>query len=170
MSRLIERKGLQFVISKMGKIIKDNRRKIKLIVVGDGPYRKQLESLVIENHLEQYIIFEGYKDKAEIVKYYQEADIFILPSQKEGMPNVVLEAMACGLPIVISPCEGSEELVTNNGIIVEQERFVDELGKLLQDSLLMKEMAFASRKKAVEEFSWKGIVAQYLELFQQCLG
>ena len=63
------------------------------------------------------IQFVGQKEKDGIVPYYQNADLFILPSAKEGMPNVVLEAMACGLPIVMTSCEGSKELITDNGII-----------------------------------------------------
>lgn len=165
-SRLIERKGLQFVIPGLHELIENSDKKVKLTVVGEGPYRRQLESLAKENHVDNYISFEGYKNKLEILEYYQNADLFILPSKKEGMPNVVLEAISCGLPVVMTPCEGAKELVSDNGIIVERESFVRELGKLLQDEPLMRKMAVASREKAVKEFSWDGIVNRYLDLFR----
>ena len=165
-SRLIERKGLQVIIPGLHELIKNSGKKIRLTVVGDGPYREQLERLVSENHVEAYISFEGYKNKAEILEYYQKADIFILPSQKEGMPNVVLEAMSCGLPIIMTPCEGSDELVKDNGIIVVRDRFMNEMADIVQNVTLMKDMALASRRRAVQYFSWDGIVSRYLELFQ----
>ena len=72
--------------------------------------------------------FVGQKNKKEIVPFYQNADLFILPSAKEGMPNVVLEAMACGLPIIMTPCEGSKELVQDNGYIL----LTSEMGEKIQ--------------------------------------
>lgn len=165
-SRLIERKGLQFVIPFLSQIAKESQKDIKLTVVGEGPYRRTLEEMSKNYHVEDMISFEGYKDKKEILNYYQRADIFILPSKKEGMPNVVLEAIACGLPIIITPCEGAKELVTDNGIIVKQELFANELSKLIGDRNRQRSMSEASRRKAVSEFGWSEIVRQYLELFE----
>ena len=166
-SRLIERKGLQFVIPRLKTIIENCDKKIRLVVVGDGPYREQLENMALENDVTEYISFEGYKDKTELPEYYHNADVFILPSKKEGMPNVVLEALSCGLPIVMTPCEGAKELISDNGIIANQQEFVDALEKLLQDESSMKKMAIVSRDKAVKEFSWKSSVDKYLELFHK---
>lgn len=166
-SRLIERKGLQFVIPGLKKIIENSDKNIRLTVVGDGPYRGLLEEMALENDVTEHIFFEGYKNKTELLKYYHNADVLILPSQKEGMPNVVLEALACGLPVVMTPCEGAKELVDGNGLVVRQQDFVKTLGSLLHDEMSMKKMAAASRGKAVREFSWEGIVSKYIEIFQE---
>ena len=166
-SRLIERKGLQFVIPGLKEIIENSDKKIRLTVVGDGPYRGQLEKMALENDVTGYISFEGYKNKTELPGYYHNADVFILPSKKEGMPNVVLEALACGLPVVMTPCEGAEELVDDNGLVARQQDFVKALGGLLHNEISMKKMAAASREKAVREFAWDGIVNKYIEIFQK---
>lgn len=163
-SRLIERKGLQYIIPELQKIQNSTDKQIRLLVVGDGPYRKELERLVKENHVEDIVQFEGQKSKEEIVPYYQNADLFILPSAKEGMPNVVLEAMACGLPIVMTPCEGSQELIGENGFIVTKEKFSDKLIEMLCDDFKLKQMGENSREKVIEEFSWKKIIEDYLQL------
>ena len=146
-SRLIKGKGLQFVIPHMKEISESLDKKVRLIVVGDGPYKEPLEQLACESGVEEYVKFEGFKNKDEILKYHQRADLFILPSEREGMPNVVLEAMSSGLPIVMTPCEGAKELIGDNGIIAEQTVFAEEVKKLLQNKILMKKMA--DRKSVV---------------------
>lgn len=163
-SRLIERKGLQFLLPQMKQIIRNCNDKVHLTVVGDGPYKDTLEEIVREQNIGQYVSFEGYKNREQIVAYYQSADMFLLPSKKEGMPNVVLEAMACGLPIVMTPCEGSAELVHDNGVVVPQEQFAQEIIRICNDRELMRRMGSESRKMAVERFSWDYIVSNYLEL------
>lgn len=162
-SRLIERKGLQFVIPQLKEIQSSTDKKIKLIVVGDGPYRETLEQIAKDNQVYDMIDFVGQKDKSEIVTYYQNADLFILPSAKEGMPNVVLEAMACGLPIIMTPCEGSTELICENGYKAERKEFADYIIKLIEDNEMRKEMSINSNKRVKKIFSWEHVVNEYLE-------
>lgn len=162
-SRLIERKGLQFIIPQLKKIQDSTEKSVKLIVVGDGPYRETLERIAEENHVSDMVEFVGQKGKEEIVPFYQNADLFILPSAKEGMPNVVLEAMACGLPIIMTPCEGSAELICENGYKAERKEFADYIIKLIGDNEMRKEMSINSNKRVKNFFSWKHIVNEYLE-------
>lgn len=162
-SRLIERKGLQFIIPQLKKIQDSTKKRVKLIVVGDGPYRETLERIAEENHVSDMVEFVGQKGKEEIVPFYQNADLFILPSSKEGMPNVVLEAMACGLPIIMTPCEGSAELICENGYKAERKEFADYIIKLIGDNEMRKEMSINSNKRVKNFFSWKHIVNEYLE-------
>lgn len=163
-SRLIERKGLQYFIPTLSDLMNTTGRKLQLIVVGDGPYREVLEAMVDEYHLRDQILFVGQKNRDEILLYYQNADLFILPSKKEGMPNVVLEAMACGLPIVMTKCEGSSELIDGNGIVSSIENFSDNVKKLIGDDEKRKQMGKESRRRACELFSWNHTADDYLRL------
>lgn len=165
-SRLIERKGLQFIIPQLQEIQKKVSKKVRLIVVGDGPYRETLEQIVREKNVQEMVEFVGQKDKKEIVSFYQKADVFILPSEKEGMPNVVLEAMACGLPIIMTPCEGSKELVTNNGFIVNHEDFGKKIIECCEKPDMTKKLSVASRKNILDGFSWKRVVDNYEKLLK----
>lgn len=167
-SRLIERKGLQFVIPHMNRINEQLEIPAKLIIVGDGPYRDTLESLCREHHVEKYVSFEGKKNKQELLPYYQSADLFILPSKWEGMPNVVLEAMATGLPIIMTPCEGSKELIQENGKIVEIERFPEEIINICQDTQQRAKMGKLSAEIARTQFTWYNTAKAYEELFCKC--
>lgn len=168
-SRLIERKGLQFLLPQIRQIARDSNQRVHLTIVGDGPYKSILKDIAKKEKIEQYVSFVGYKNKEQIVAYYQNADIFVLPSKKEGMPNVVLEAMACGLPIVMSPCEGSAELIRDNGLIVVPEQFAEHIIKLCNDKELRIRMGVKSRKMAVEQFGWEKIGDSYSEIYRAIL-
>lgn len=166
-SRLIERKGLQFVIPQLKEIQSSTDKKIKLIVVGDGPYRENLEQIAKDNQVYDMIEFVGQKDKSEIVPYYQNADLFILPSAKEGMPNVVLEAMACGLPIIMTPCEGSKELVQDNGYIVNTLGFGEKITKLITTMECCKQFGNNSKQIIANNFTWEKTITSYIELLEE---
>ncbi|MDE7324470.1 MAG: glycosyltransferase family 4 protein [Lachnospiraceae bacterium] len=170
-SRLIEGKGLQFIIPDMSKVRSEVwqkcGKKVVLVIVGDGPYRPRLEELVAKTQTGHCVKFEGHKNKEQVRQYYQDSDIFILPSLSEGMPNVVLEAMACGLPIVMTPCEGSKELVTDNGIVSELDSFADALTKVCVDTALRQTMGKSSLTKAETYFQWERISRRYLAFLEK---
>lgn len=161
-SRLIERKGLQYVIPQLKNL------DVTLTVVGDGPYRQELVDTSLIYKVDHKINFVGQKNKDEIAQYYADADLFILPSAKEGMPNVVLEAMAAGLPIIMTPCQGSKELISDdNGFVVSKEQFGDCISTLDKDRQLLRTMGENSRRKAEEKFSWDSTAAAYMKMFEE---
>ncbi|MDE7430875.1 MAG: glycosyltransferase family 4 protein [Lachnospiraceae bacterium] len=169
-SRLIEGKGLQYLIPHLRQIEFAVRKKcsqsITLIIVGDGPYKTALKNLAHETGTQHLVYFAGRKNKDEVRQYYQEADIFVLPSLSEGMPNVVLEAMACGLPIVMTPCEGSKELVTDNGFITSIGNLSDNLVKLCVDSSLRTVMGQNSVQNVKQCFEWENTAKRYLKILK----
>ena len=171
-SRLIERKGLQYVIPYLKKIQDETNKAIHLTIVGDGPYRETLENLAKEYDVTSLVTFVGQKDKDELLEYYQKGDIFVFPSKKEGMPNAVLEAMACGLPIVMSPCQGSAELIGGNGIVsdVNLEKFCESLSAIISktpDELM--DLSNKSRERAEKFFSWDSVSSSYIGLFNEVI-
>jgi len=175
-SRLIERKGLQFLIPHLKDIQEKTGRIIKLLVVGDGPYKNTLASMADSIGVSDIIEFVGQKDKNELLQYYHRGDIFVFPSKKEGMPNSVLEAMACGLPIVMSPCQGSEELIEGNGVIAEKEPenyYKSVIDMLFYSNAYLTQMGLKSRDIVESKFSWRKCADKYLNLFNniiECKG
>ncbi len=91
---------------------------LRLVVVGDGPERPQIEGLCRSLGLEETVILAGQQD--DVNPYYALADVFVLPSHSEGSPNVLLEAMAAGVPVVATAVGGIPEIVTNQqeGLLV----------------------------------------------------
>lgn len=165
-SRLIERKGLQYIIPKLTQIQAAADQPVHLTVVGDGPYRETLEGLAKQYGVTEMITFAGQKGKEELLAYYQSGDIFLFPSKREGMPNAVLEAMACGLPILMTPCEGSKELIDGNGRIVEAEKMGDLISEIVTDRERLRSWGRESRRRAAELFSWESVVQSYLEIMR----
>lgn len=162
-SRLIERKGLQHLIPRLEEVRALAGRDVRLTVVGDGPYRQALEEAAALHGVGGMVRFEGQRGKEELPAYYQAADVFVFPSMREGMPNAVLEAMACGLPIVMTPCEGSGELVDGNGFVTGAEGFPEAVARCVREQGALSRR---SRELAEDVFSWKKSAAAYLSMME----
>lgn len=170
-ARLIKRKGQHHLI-KAVKQISDQGVDITLDLVGsgdaEGEYRELVESLQVQDQIE----FRGYISREEIPNFYAQAHVFVLPSYNEGMSVATLEAMACGLPVVVSRTPGTEELVREgeNGFTFEWgdiELLTQLLLKLDSDRALARQMALVSRMQA-KKFSWDSSAKKFdLLLFSQ---
>ena len=115
------------------------------------------------------------KSKEQLLERYQDANLFLFPSRHEGMPNAMLEAMACGLPVVASQIAGNEELVVDGktGLLVPPES-VDALStaikKLLPESALRYTMGQASRRRVEEYYSWTRVAEGYVNIFEDFIS
>ncbi|MDX2043009.1 MAG: glycosyltransferase family 4 protein [Acidobacteriota bacterium] len=137
---LVPVKGFDRLIDAMALLkreeqVKKDRSRLKLFVIGEGSERRALESKISNLRLENCVRLLGAKPQAELADWYSAADLFCLASHREGCPNVVIEAMACGLPIVAANVGGVVELLTTEigNLITEHsaEKFADALKKAL---------------------------------------
>ncbi len=168
-SRLIKRKGLQDFLPQLRKVVdlcSKGSKRVILDVVGDGPFRSTLEDIVVKHGLKDVVLFHGQKEKTDLSFYYEQADIFIFPSHKEGMPNAVLEAMSYGLPIIMTPCEGSTEQITNNGMICPIDDFSKNVTELVLDGDRRRKMGRRSHELVRDQFSWANTARQYDDIFR----
>ena len=145
--------------------------KLHLTIVGGGQMERQLRKIVTERELGDVIEITGRMDSEKIPEVYRQNDIFISASMQEGMSNAMLEAMATGLPIVTTRCEGLAELIDGNGLIVEQdsaEEIAKAVKRLTEDSGLYKQMSTAARKQA-EKFDWANVASSYMEKYRKII-
>ncbi|MBI4697824.1 MAG: glycosyltransferase family 4 protein [Nitrospirae bacterium] len=143
--------------------------KIKCIIVGEGPERDRLQKEIEKNNLNGVIILAGFK--ADAISYINAMDILVLPSEREGLPRVILEAMLMGKPVVASRIAGPAELVVD-----EQTGFlfktgsIKELGShisnLISSPALRKNMGEAGRKRVTENFS----IGKYVDAVEKILA
>ena len=113
-------------------------------------------------------------DPASEYRIYQQAHIFVLPSQSEGMSIALLEAMASGLPVIVTDTGGTDELVTEgvNGMVVpwaDRAALTKALLVLIDDAKLRHRMGTSSREKSAQ-FSWAEISRQYLSMMQEIVA
>jgi glycosyltransferase involved in cell wall biosynthesis len=106
-------KGVKYLINAIPQI-KKFEKDVILLVVGNGPQKKELEMLVQNLNLNNNVRFFGKINRNHISPFYSIADIFILPSLSEGFPTVLLEAMAFGIPIIATNINGINEIIKNN--------------------------------------------------------
>jgi glycosyltransferase involved in cell wall biosynthesis len=143
--------------------------RIRFTVVGGGPMEQELRQAVLEKNLGDIVEITGRTSSEDMPQMYRQNDIFVSASMQEGMSNAMLEAMASGLPIITTRCEGLEELIADNGLIVEQanaEAIAGAIKKLADDRPLCKKMALAARKQA-EQLPWSRTAESYLALYER---
>lgn len=152
-------------------ILHKNGCKIHFTIVGGGALEQQLRQILMERKVAEIIEVTGRVEQETMPQVYRRHDIFVSASMQEGMSNAMLEAMASGLPIITTRCEGVEELIAGNGIIIEKpnaEGIAAAIMQLIQDKHLFSSMSAASRKHA-ELFSWPSIANQYLQYYDDVL-
>ncbi len=146
--------------------------KLHLTIAGGGQLEPQLKETVAGRNLGGIIEIAGRLDPEVMPHVYRENDVFISATMQEGMSNAMLEAMASGLPIITTRCEGVEELIADNGLVVESantEKIAGAVRELAEDKQMRKRMAVAARSRA-ERFGWNDVALSYIEQYRKVLG
>ena len=141
-----------------------------LLLVGDGPQRAALEQLATELQLTECVRFLGQQSNP--LPYLQAADLFVLPSISEGMSNSLLEAMACGLPSVVSSAGGNVDLIRDGqaGLVADASGpadLADQLLRMLQDAELRARCGAHARQLICQRYSIQAVVDRYEKLYRQ---
>lgn len=168
--RLIARKRIDMLIDAMTQL-KHMGIPARLSIAGEGNLTERLRHLARERQASDEVIFLGRVPAEEMPQVYREHDIFVSSSAHEGMSNAMLEAMASGLPIVSALCEGVQELIGDNGTIVNDAdggKIAEAIRTIIQDKQKHETMAAAARRRA-ELFSWQNVAQAYVEQYDKIL-
>jgi len=163
------------ILIKSFNYLADKNKKIKLLIVGDGALRYDLINLVKRLNLNSNITFIGSIDPASVYQYFNAADVFVLSSESEGRPNVVLEAMASGLPVVTTDVGDIRSFIKDgrDGFIVkinDINMLTNKLNKLLSSNELRARFSL-NGLKAVRKAnpSWEEAALGYIKLYDSLL-
>lgn len=168
--RLNEQKKIHRLIDVFSRLQHLNPN-ITLEIIGDGPERKALQTQAQNARiLDRTVFFRGWIQRQNLIQNYKNADVLLLSSDYEGMPNVVLEAMASSLAIVATEAPGTVELVHSdqNGYLIDKNQLQDFDAKLTELALnqdKLRELQHQSLCRA-SKYSWKTVSLQYLNLLQ----
>jgi len=154
--RLSPVKGHQVLIGALDRLVREGRP-VRLRLVGDGPSREALQSEVARRSLNRHIVFEGALNAERVLALYRQAHIFALPSFAEGIPVVLMEAMAMEIPCVTTWITGIPELIRNeiDGLLVPpsgEEELAVALTRLLDDSELRMRIGRSGRRRILEYY------------------
>ncbi len=176
--RFVEKKGFSYLIDACAEL-KRQKVNCRVVIVGDGPLRSEIESQIRRMNLQDRVRLEGSRTQDDLIgKYYRKATLFVLPCKeadnkdKDGMPVVLEEAMAMGIPVVTTPIAGIPELVRHNqtGLLVPPED-PDELARsikrLLTDDSLRLRLKIMARKIIEEEYDIESSSRQLADLFTE---
>lgn len=169
--RLVSVKRIHILIAAIKNLVQQGCN-VRALIVGDGPLRNKLESLA--SSLGNSITFTGPLFGREKYECYSIADLFILPSQSEGLPTVLLEASAMGVPAVATNVNGVPDIIVHNktGFLVEKynlKSFEKYTKTLIENEDLTKKMGKNARAHVKANFSWNIIAKKYKEVYQSLL-
>lgn len=156
-ARLVDTKGIDVLIRAFSILCQLNSQ-IRLLIIGDGPLKYELINEVKRLHLEDVVIFSGWRRDA--VSYIQALDIFVLPSIYEPLGLVILEAMASGIPVIGSNVDAIPEIIENDitGMLVppgDEKKLADAISRMTADRQMARKMARNAIAKIEEKFSLK---------------
>ncbi len=178
--RLVAKKGFEYLIKAIPEIIKSNKN-VQFVIIGDGDQRQFLADLANKLGILNYIKFLGSISYVEMNKYYNMADIFILPSIRDEGGNLddqsvaVMDAMACGKSVITTNFPGYRLVVKDgiSGFLTEEkdsQMIAQRIMELSKSKPLRKKLGRAARQSVVNDFSWPVIGRQYTKLFSSLVA
>jgi len=147
----------------------------RLFIVGIGPLQEQLERIAAELGIQDSVVFLGLRKDKEVIPLLQKSWGFILPSRWEGMPNALLEAMACGTPSIATRVSGSEDIIVDgvNGLLVdpeEPEQMAQALHRLIGDTAMAQQMAQEGRATILRDYQLSCVIERCVEMYHRALA
>ena len=160
-------KGHACLISAASSVCRDFPEAI-FVLIGDGKERRSLEEQVRQARLEKNVLFLG--SRRDVPELLACCDLFVLPSEAEGLPNAILEAMAAGLPVVGTSVGGIPEIITDgvNGVLVPAKNphaLAEAILRILQNPHLAKELSQAGQETARTQFGFDRLLAELEQLY-----
>jgi len=164
-------KGHMILLQAFAKAFKGNLA-IQLYIVGDGPLHDDLVNLSKRLGIQRQVKFLGYLTREQVLREMQECDAFILPSLHETFGVVIIEALACGKPVIATSCGGPEEIINNkNGILVPPGDVIslgDAMLNMIQE--VNKYDAFQIREDCISLFGEASVVRHLISVYERVLN
>jgi teichuronic acid biosynthesis glycosyltransferase TuaC len=162
---LVPLKGHELVIEALALL-----PEAQLLIAGEGPEQSRLEELALRGGVSGRVRFLGALPQERLVEYYGAADALVLASSREGWPNVLLESLACGTPVIASNVGGCAEVIGESAAgVLLSERSAEAIAGAVRE-LAARNVSGEAARRYAERFSWAATTAGQLELFTRVLS
>lgn len=159
-----EVKGIEYLLKALGLLKKQNKLGFYTVLIGDGDLKGKINQAINEYALNEQVLLPGNREHNEVSNWMSAADVFCLPSLREGMPNVVLEALSSGLPVVASSVGAIPDLLNDDtGILVPAADHVSLASAI--DIAINKEWVPEHIRSSIVDLTWEKTAAKYLDVF-----
>ena len=177
LGRIVLKKGFEYLIQALPQI-REKVPNVTVIIGGDGSDLPRLKSIAKEQGVSEYIRFPGTISRADVSVYFHLSDIFTLPAvfdpkgNVDGCPIVIMEAMACGKPVVVTDISGIPEAVLHDetGFLVgekDPDALATAIVSLLTDSEKRTRFGSAGQQRLLHELTWEKTIQQFIDIYQQ---
>jgi len=166
--RYVPGKGVDYLIEAFFRV-QEKIPSARLVLVGDGPGKAVIEAKIKKLHLQSSVTLIDYLNNAELPHIYNQSDVVVLPSLMEGVPRTLLEAMACGIPVITTDLPHLQDIVDGAGLVVspkDPQALADAMITILKDSTLADAMGYYGREKIKQGHSWEDTVKKTLKLYE----
>jgi glycosyltransferase involved in cell wall biosynthesis len=178
--RYVEKKGFADLIAACA-LLRDQGRAFECLIAGGGPLEADLQDRIERANLGSWVKLLGPRPQSEVRQLLAEATVFVLPCVREAgggsdnLPTVIMEAMACGIPVVSTPIAGVPEMITDgqDGLLAPSENppaVAAAIGRLLEDRTLAARLASAARETALAKFAIEKTTAELKRLLIERAG
>lgn len=166
---LYKLKGVEYLIRSIAQVAEE-QGDVRLRVLGEGPEKSRLVALAKSLDLEEKTFFEGFVPHTQIVRYYQQCDIFCFPTLGEPFGKAVLEAMACGKPVIASNVGGPVEIIEDKrtGFLIPPAQYrilAKTILGLMVDQKYREKVGANARTAVVKSYSWESLAEKYNKLY-----
>lgn len=167
--RLAEVKNHKLLIESFC-IVKKQIDRLKLLIVGDGELRQEIDEMILRKKLERHVILTG--ERIDVLDLLNIMDVFVLPSKSEGISITLLEAMSIGLPVIATDVGGNKEIITNgvHGLLVgpnDPTQLAEKITYILRDCSLLRRLSSNAKARAEQDFSLDSTSKDYQCLYQE---
>lgn len=181
-ARLVEKKGLIYLLKAI-KMLVNQGDKVSCSIIGEGPLLEDLSNFIHKNQLKDYVKILDFIPQQEVVEHFVASDMFVLPciiaknGDRDGLPNVIMEAMAIGIPVISTPISAIPEILVGSagscsngetGLTVpvkDAKRLAETILHLKKDTELYNEVVKNARKRVFEEFDIEKCTDRLIEVF-----
>jgi len=173
--RIDKRKGIVFLIEAMAEVFQQRPDVCLWIAGSGGRYMHKVETLIRQKSMNKYIRFLGFQNSQQLNKLYNMASVCVLPSVIEGFGLTILEAMACGCPVIASDSGGAIDIIRHgeNGYLVtygDTSQLAALILQLIEDETLRSRFETQGKTTAITRFTWKKMARNYIRLYESLSG